>query len=78
MGIEVGVGVLLARRLGLWKRLRAAPLSRTMLLASHILSGALTALIQLVILYAAAMAFFHVRIDGSLVGFIGSRSGSRC
>ena len=28
MGIEVGVGVLLARRLGLWKRLRAAPLSR--------------------------------------------------
>ena len=29
MGIEVGVGVLLARRLGLWKRLRAAPLSRS-------------------------------------------------
>jgi len=26
MGIEVGVGVLLARRMGLWKRLRAAPL----------------------------------------------------
>ncbi len=71
MGIEVGVGVLLARRLGLWKRLRAAPLSRTMLLGSHILSGALTALILLAIIYAAAMAFFKVRIDGSVPGFVG-------
>ncbi len=71
MGIEVGVGVLLARRLGLWKRLRAAPLSRSLLLGSHILSGALTALILLAIIYAAAMAFFHVRIDGSVPGFIG-------
>ena len=75
MGIEVGVGVLLARRLGLWKRLRAAPLSRTMLLGSHILSGALTALILLVIIYAAALAFFHVRIEGSLIGFIGIAIG---
>ena len=71
MGIEVGVGVLLARRLGLWKRLRAAPLSRTLLLGSHILSGAITALILLAIIYAAAIAVFHVRIDGSVAGFVG-------
>src|SRR5450432_4284193 len=71
MGIEVGVGVLLARRLGLWKRLRAAPLSRTMLLGSHILSGAITALILLAIIYAAAIGIFHVRIDGSVPGFVG-------
>ena len=71
MGIEVGVGVLLARRLGLWKRLRAAPLSRATLLGSHILSGALTALILLAIIYAAAIAVFNVRIDGSVPGFIG-------
>jgi ABC-2 type transport system permease protein len=70
MGIEVGVGVLLARRLGLWKRLRAAPLSRTLLLGSHIASGAITALVLLAIIYAAAMAIFHVRIDGSVVGFV--------
>ena len=75
MGIEVGVGVLLARRLGLWKRLRAAPLSRTLLLGSHILSGALTALILLAIIYAAAMAFFKVRIEGSVPGFIGVAIG---
>ena len=70
MGIEVGVGVLLARRMGLWKRLRAAPLSRTLLLGSHIVSGAITALVLLAIIYAAAMAIFHVRIDGSAVGFV--------
>jgi len=71
MGIEVGVGVLLARRLGLWKRLRAAPLSRTLLLGSHIASGAVTALVLLAIIYAAAIAIFHVRIDGSIAGFVG-------
>jgi len=71
MGIEVGVGVLLARRLGLWKRLRAAPLSRGLLLGSHIASGAITALVLLAIIYAAAIGIFHVRIDGSVVGFVG-------
>ena len=71
MGIEVGVGVLLARRLGLWKRLRAAPLSRSVLLGSHILSGAITALVLLAVIYAAAMLFFHVRIEGSVAGFVG-------
>jgi ABC-2 type transport system permease protein len=71
MGIEVGVGVLLARRLGLWKRLRAAPLSRALLLGSHIASGAITALVLLAIIYAAAIAIFHVRIDGSVAGFVG-------
>jgi ABC-2 type transport system permease protein len=70
MGIEVGVGVLLARRLGLWKRLRAAPLSRRLLLGSHIASGAITALVLLAIIYAAAIGFFHVRIEGSTAGFV--------
>jgi len=71
MGIEVGVGVLLARRFGLWKRLRAAPLSRGLLLGSHIASGAITALVLLAIIYAAAIGIFHVRIDGSVAGFVG-------
>ena len=71
MGIEVGVGVLLARRMGLWKRLRAAPLSRTMLLGSHIASGAITALVLLAIIYTAAIGIFDVRIAGSVAGFVG-------
>ena len=71
MGIDLGVGMLLARRLGLWKRLRAAPLSRRMLLLSRIASGALIAAVLLLLIYAAAMSFFGVRIEGSVVGFLG-------
>jgi linearmycin/streptolysin S transport system permease protein len=58
------------RRLGLWKRLRAAPLSRTMLLGSRIASGTLIASLLMTGIYAAGIAFFGVRIDGSLVGFL--------
>jgi ABC-2 type transport system permease protein len=71
MGIDLGVGVLLARRLGLWKRLRAAPLSRRTLLATRIVSGALIATILLLLIYAVAIAVFGVRIDGSIIGFLG-------
>ena len=70
MGIEVGVGVLLMRRLGLWKRLRAAPVSRRLLLGSRIASGTLIAAILLAGIYAAAIAFFGVRIEGSIAGFV--------
>jgi ABC-2 type transport system permease protein len=70
MGIEIGVGLLLMRRLGLWKRLRAAPVSRGLLLGSRIVSGTLIATILLAGIYAAGIAFFGVRIEGSVPGFI--------
>ena len=70
MGIELGVGLLLMRRMGLWKRLRAAPLSRATLLGSRIVSGAVIASIIFALIYAAAIVVFGVRIDGSIVGFI--------
>ena len=71
MGIELGVGLLLMRRAGLWKRLRAAPVSRTLLLGSRIVSGTLIALLLVTGIYAAAIAVFGVRIEGSVIGFIG-------
>jgi ABC-2 type transport system permease protein len=71
MGVELGIGVLLARRLGLWTRLRAAPVSRAVLLGSRMASGALTALIVLGVIYAVAMAVFGVRVQGSWLGFAG-------
>jgi ABC-2 type transport system permease protein len=70
MGVDVAVGLLMMRRLGLWKRLRAAPLSRAKLLGSRIVSCALIALIVFAVIYAVAMAFFGVRIDGSAIGFV--------
>ncbi len=71
MGVELGMVLLLARRMGIWQRLRAAPLSRTTLLGSRIVSGTVIALLVLAGVYAAAIAFFGVRIDGSVAGFVG-------
>jgi ABC-2 type transport system permease protein len=70
MGVDVAIGLLMMRRQGLWKRLRAAPLSRAKLLGSRIVSCALIAIIVFAVIYAVAMAFFKVRIDGSVVGFV--------
>lgn len=70
MGVDLGVGLLLMRRLGLWKRLRAAPLSRSKLLGSRIASTALIALIVFAVIYAVAFAFFEVRVEGSVIGFV--------
>jgi ABC-2 type transport system permease protein len=69
MGIELGVGLLLMRRMGLWKRLRAAPVSRALLLGSRIASGTVVALILFAGIYAAAIAIFGVRVRGSMAGF---------
>jgi ABC-2 type transport system permease protein len=71
MAIEMGVGLLVQRREGLWKRLRAAPLSRTVLLGSRAVSMALLSLFILACLYLFARVVFGVRIEGSLVGFAG-------
>ncbi len=68
MGVDMAVGLLTMRRLGLWKRLRAAPLSRGKLLGSRIASTALIALIVFAVIYAVAMAAFGVRIEGSALG----------
>ena len=70
MGVDMAVGLLTMRRLGLWKRLRAAPLSRTRLLGSRIASTALIALIVFAVIYAVAFAVFKVRVDGSVIGFV--------
>lgn len=69
MGVDMAVGLLMMRRLGLWKRLRAAPLSRAKLLGSRIASCALIAVIVFAVIYAVAFAVFAVRIEGSVIGF---------
>jgi ABC-2 type transport system permease protein len=71
MGVDVGIALLAMRRMGLWQRLRAAPLSRGTLLGGRIASCALIALALLAAIYAVAMLLFKVRIDGSLLGFFG-------
>lgn len=67
--IDLGVGILLERQRGLWKRLRSAPISRRTLLLGKAASGTLLALLTLVVSFGFAMVVFGVRIHGSVPGF---------
>lgn len=67
--IEAAVGILTERQRGLWRRLRAAPLSRYVLLSSKALSGAIIGLMVLIVLFAFGALVFGIRIEGSLPGF---------
>jgi ABC-2 type transport system permease protein len=68
--IDLGIGILLERQRGLWKRLRSAPLSRTTLLGGKAASGTLISLMTLIVSFAFAMLVFKVRIQGSVIGFL--------
>lgn len=59
------------RRMGLWQRLRAAPLSRAFLLGNQLASGALIAALLFTLIFAAGMLVFGVRVEGSVPGFVG-------
>jgi ABC-2 type transport system permease protein len=71
LGIDVGIGLLLQRQRGLWKRFRAAPLSRTALLGSRGISAAILAFCVLLVNFLFARLVFHVKLEGSLPGFLG-------
>ncbi|HEV3162405.1 MAG TPA: ABC transporter permease [Isosphaeraceae bacterium] len=68
--IEAAVGLLTERQRGLWKRLRAAPLSRFDLLTARALSGTILGLLTTATVFGFAMAVFPIRIEGSTLGFV--------
>ncbi len=70
MGIDAGIALLLMRQEGMWRRLRAAPLSRAVLLGSRVTATTLIAMLILAGVYLAAMLVFGVRIAGSVPGFV--------
>lgn len=70
MGIDAGIALLMMRQQGLWRRLRAAPLSRVVLLGSRVASTTLIALMIFAVVYLVARLVFDVRIAGTFPGFI--------
>jgi ABC-2 type transport system permease protein len=68
---NLGIEILLERQRGLWRRLRSAPVSRFALLASRAASMTVIALMTLFVSFGFAMIVFGVRIQGSVVGFLG-------
>jgi ABC-2 type transport system permease protein len=68
--IEIGLGILLERQRGLWRRLRTAPLSKLTLLGSRAVSGTIIGLISILVVFGFGMATFGIRIQGSALGFV--------
>lgn len=71
LGIDVGVGLLQQRQRGLWKRFRAAPLSRGILLGSRAVSAAILGFFVVLVNFLFAGLVFGVRVEGSMAGFLG-------
>jgi ABC-2 type transport system permease protein len=70
MGIDIGIGVLLAQRMGIWNRLLAAPVTLRTVLVSRAISATVIAFGLLVVIFAVAKIGFHVTIINPL-GFAG-------
>ncbi|MBZ5576823.1 MAG: ABC transporter permease [Acidobacteriia bacterium] len=71
LGIDVGIGLLQQRQRGLWKRFRAAPLSRGVLLGSRAVSASVLAFFVVLVNFLFARLVFGVRVEGSMAGFLG-------
>lgn len=70
MGIDMGIGILLARRTGVWSRLLAAPVTLTTVLMARAASAALIAFCLLCVIFLFSMLVFQVELANP-VGFIG-------
>jgi len=70
-GINMGIAILLDKQRGVWKRMRAAPLSKIFVLGAKTASATLIAFITLSVVFGFAIGLFGVRVEGSIVGFVG-------
>jgi len=70
LGIDMGIGVLLARRTGIFNRLLAAPVGMSTILLARAASGALISFALLCVMFGFAVAVFGVHITNPL-GFLG-------
>lgn len=70
MGIDMGVSVLLARRMGIWNRLLAAPLSQTTVILARAASCTIIAMALMCIIFTVAVLGFGVEVS-NIPGFLG-------
>jgi ABC-2 type transport system permease protein len=70
LGVDMGIGILLARRSGIWNRLLAAPVTLTTVLLARAVSAAVISLALLCVMFGFAVAVFGVHITNPL-GFLG-------
>ena len=70
MAVNMGIDILLMRRMGIWNRLLAAPVTLTSVLLARALSAAVIAFGLLCVIFLCAMLIFQVRI-ANVAGFAG-------
>ena len=70
LGVDMGIGILLARRSGIWSRLLAAPVTLTTVLLARAASAAIISLCLLCVMFGFAVAVFGVHITNP-IGFLG-------
>ncbi|HKE17171.1 MAG TPA: ABC transporter permease [Kofleriaceae bacterium] len=69
-GLDGAVMMLTERQRGLFRRLKAAPISRWLVIGSRLLSGAIIGFAVVLLLYAFGSMTMHVGIKGSRAGFV--------
>lgn len=69
MGVNMGIGMLLTRRSGVWDRLLAAPVTLTQVVLARGVSAAIIAFCLLCAIFVVAALGFHVQVS-SVPGFI--------
>jgi ABC-2 type transport system permease protein len=74
MGVNMGIGMLLQRRSGVWDRLLAAPVTLTEVVLARAASAAIIASCLLCTIFVVAVLAFHVRVS-SVPGFLGVAVG---
>jgi len=70
MGMEAGLVLLLQRQGGIWRRMRAAPLSRATIVAARVSSATIDAVVILLVIFGFAWLVFGVKVEGSMAGFL--------
>ena len=68
-GFDAAMGTLRDKRTGVWKRLRAAPLSKASLLLGKALSSTVIGASVLAVVFGVGLLVFHIQVLGSLIGF---------
>jgi len=74
MGVNMGIGMLLVRRSGVWDRMLAAPVTLTEIVLARAVSAALIAFCLLCAIFVVAVLAFHVRVS-SVPGFVAIAAG---
>lgn len=69
MGVNMGIGMLLTRRSGVWDRLLAAPVTLTQVVLARGVSAAIIAFCLLCAIFVVAALGFHVQVS-SVPGFL--------